>query len=465
MFLKFINRPDELDFLEERYRREGFEFFVIYGRRRIGKTELIKNFLRDRPHVYLLCDKKGTDKNALRFKKKISEFLGEPIIATDDWEEIFEYLAARVQDRKMVICLDEFSYLVEKDDAVPSVFQVIADEVLRDKNIMLILCGSSVSMMERVVLSRKSPLYGRKTAHIRLNEMDFSFFSEFFPSNTMEKNIEFYSVLGGVPFYLEKFSDKKSTWENIEEQILNKRGRLYEEVDFLLKEEFREPAVYKSILEAMGSGRTKLVDIANMAGINAHDISKYLRVLMNLEIIKKETPVTRTRTKKSIYLFRDNFFNFWFSFCEDNKSYVEMDEIGEIEELVKSRLPAYYGRKFEELVLKEMLVKIFPFPRRGRWWGYKREGGKRKAIEIDVVALNEKTKEILFGECKWKTRVNAERIVETLAEKARYVEWNNGKREECFAVFAKSFSKRIDAWEGRRVSCFDLKDLEGLVRA
>jgi len=431
---------------------------VIYGRRRIGKTELIKNFMKNKPHIYLLCDKKGTERNAVRFKKKVSQFLNEPVIATSDWEEIFEYLADKVQDKKIVICLDEFSYLVERDDAIPSIFQVIVDELLMDKDIMLILCGSSIMMMEKGVLSQRSPLYGRKTAHIKLGEVDFSFFSQFFPLNSIEKNIEFYSVLGGVPFYLEKFQDKKTTVENINEQILSKRGRLYEEVDFLLKEELREPAVYKSILEAIASGKTRLVDIANKSGIKAQDMDRYLKVLINLGIIRREVPVTEIKSKKSIYVFDDNFFNFWFLFCEPNKSDLEIEELENITPALNSKIQPYFGKRFEELARKNILRKIdvFPFTKIGRWWGHHRVKGVRKEIEIDIVALNDQTKEILFAECKWSEKVNAKNICKELKEKSRYVPWNHDRRRESFAIFAKSFSRKIDEFEEREVHCFDL---------
>ena len=186
MVLKFKNRKEELGFLEKRYKNRTFEFFVIYGRRRVGKTELIKNFLKNKPHLYLLCNKSGTKRNIERFKRKIAEYLHEPVIATNDMEEIFSYLAGKTKDKKIVIAFDEFSYLVEKDSAIPSIFQVVIDEVLKNTNIFLILCGSSISMMEKGVLSYKSPLYGRKTAHIRVMPLALDYFTDFFPQNRKE---------------------------------------------------------------------------------------------------------------------------------------------------------------------------------------------------------------------------------------------------------------------------------------
>lgn len=468
MVLNFVDRVSELAFFDERYKHRGFEFFVVYGRRRVGKTELIKSFLRGKPHIYLLCDKGGTNRNVSRFKGKIAEYFGEPVIESGDFEEVFSYLIKRLKGEKIVVVFDEFSYLIEKDDAVPSLFQVVCDEVLRNENIFLVLCGSSVSMMENGVLSKKSPLYGRKTAHIKLGELSFNYFNDFFPSNSLDKSIEFFAVLGGIPFYLQKFSDKKTTFENIKEQILSKQGKLYEEVDFLLREELREPDVYKTILDAIASGKTKVVDIANASKINVQDIDKYLKVLIRLGFIKKEIPVTKVKSKKSIYLIDDNFFSFYFLFLQPFKSDLEIGETKNIESRIKNNFHAFVGAKFEKLVQQEILRKTntIQIQKAGKWWGFYRdkETNKRKSIEIDIVALNEEKKEILFAECKWQSKVNAEKIVSDMAEKAKYVEWHNNKRKESFAVFAKSFKKKISKWQAKKVHCFDSKDLEKILK-
>lgn len=464
MILKFIDRREELRFLEERYKTKNFEFFVIYGRRRVGKTELIKHFLKDKPHLYLLCDKSGLDRNIIRFKKKIAEYFEEPSIATNNLEEIFSYLIKK--EKGLIIVFDEFSYLVEKDSATPSMFQVVVDEVLKNTNIFLILCGSSISMMEEGVLSYKSPLYGRKTAHIRISPVSFNYFYDFFPLNNMEKNIEFYAVLGGVPFYLEKFSDKKSSLENIREQISDKKGKLYEEIDFLLKEELREPDVYKTILTAIAGGNTKVVEIANKSGIRVQDINKYLKVLIRLGIVKKEIPVTEKKGKKSIYSIDDNFFDFYFSFSEPHKSDLEIGEMKNIEDDLKNKFTSFVGKKFEKLIREEILRKIdiVKAEKIGRWWGYRKENNERKTVEIDIVVLNEKTKEILFCECKWQNKINANTIMKELLEKSKYVEWYNKNREENYAIFAKSFSNKIKKFGERTVYCFDLEDIEKILR-
>jgi len=346
MFL-FINRKEEIEYLEDRYNHAGFDFFVIYGRRRIGKTELIKDGVSGRPHIYMLCNKAGTAANILKFKKEIAKFVHEPEIASEDLEEIFSYLVKKV-NHKLIVVLDEFSFMVEKDDSITSLFQGVIDEVLKNRNIMLIFCGSSISMMESL-LGVKNPLYGRKTGHMKIDFLKFRHLKEFFPGKTLEEYIKIYAILGGVPFYLEKFEPDKSALENVLIEILSKKGRLFEEVDFLLKEEMREPDIYKSILSAISAGNAKVVDIANKTGIKASDMDRYLKVLMMLGILKKEMPVTETKSKKTLYSIDDNFFDFYSLFFEPYRSDIELGEMRNVEDNLKKKFNAYIGKNLKIL--------------------------------------------------------------------------------------------------------------------
>ncbi len=456
MFL-FIDRREELGFLEECYARKGFEFIVIYGRRRIGKTELIKNFIKNKPHIYFLCNKAGTGANILKFRKDVAVFLSESEIASENLEEIFSQLISKTKER-VVVVFDEFSYLVEKDDAIPSIFQSVLDEVLKSKNIVLIICGSSISMMEKL-LGYKNPLYGRKTGHMKINFLKFKYFKRFFPKNSIEENIKIYAILGGTPFYLEKFDKNKSVLENAKEHILSKKGGLYEEIDFLLKEELREPDVYKAILSAIASGSTKVAEISDKTGMKASDMDRYLKTLILLGIIKKEIPVTERKGKKTLYTIDDNFFDFYSLFYEPHKSEIEIDETGALDVDLKKNFNTYVGKKFEKLVRIEFMPIVLPFQasKIGRWWGFYKDKGKRKELEIDIIALNENTKEMLFAECKWQEKVDARKILTNLKEKAKHVQWNNRNRKEYYAIFAKSFKEDI---KEPGLLLFDIKGLE-----
>jgi AAA+ ATPase superfamily predicted ATPase len=440
MFLKFINRAAELDQLNNAHSQNGFHFIVLYGRRRVGKTELIKNFLKGKNGIYFLCDKSGTANNMARFKKKMAEYLDEPVIETNDAEEIFSNLARKARP-KTILVFDEFSYLIEKDDSVPSIFQVLIDEVLKNTDMTLILCGSSISMMIDGVLAHKSPLYGRKTGHIELAPMHLTEIKEFYPSNSMEENVRTYSVLGGIPFYLIKFTDGEDTLENIKAHLLDKNGTLYEETDFLLREELREPDVYKMIISAVASGATRVTEIADKCKMKPNDLDRYLKVLIRLGIIRKECPVTENKSRKAIYVLDDNFFAFWFRFCEPRKADLEIGDTAVVGQALKKDFNTFVGYGFEKIVREEMIRKLCPgmFIDIGRWWGHYREGDRRKEIEIDAVGLNNEKYEAAFFECKWKdlSQGEARKILAGLKQKAAYVEWQNKNRKETYGIFAK----------------------------
>lgn len=443
MFLNFIGRQVELTELGKRYESGQFEFIVIYGRRRIGKTTLIKKFIEDRTGFYFLCDKAGTGRNASRLKRKIAQFLDEPPIESNDLYDIFGNLVNKF-DNRAVIVLDEFSYLVEKDNAIPSIFQHIIDEKLKESKFMLILCGSSMSMMEKGTLSYKSPLYGRKTGHIQLRELNYFNILEFYPQNSPTKNVEFHSVVGGVPHYLEKFSDSRSINENIKEELFSKTGRLYEEVEFLLREEFREPDIYKAILSGIGAGCTRVVEIANQASIPANNLPKYLKPLLSLGIIKKEFSIIDTKKKKPLYYIMDNLVNFWFTFCEPFKSELEVMDLNLPIEYLNKNFNTYVGKRFEEMVREQLLKKVFPFRvnRIGKLW----YGG----IEIDAVATDRTNKKIAFVEIKFKEKVSPSKLKKLLDSKVAALPIK-GQKISYFFV-AKSFSRKTEG-------CYTLMDL------
>ncbi len=432
MFL-FINRKNELDMLDEKFKLPEPQFVVIYGRRRTGKTELIKQFCKDKEYIYFLADKRGTALNAGRFASIAVDHFNESALKIEDFYLLFDYIKRRLDNDKLtVIIIDEFSYLVEKDASIPSVFQGIWDEVLAKKNVFLILCGSSISKMEHGVLSYKSPLYGRRTSQWKLSPFSFKELKEFFPGFSLVERVEIYSVLGGIPFYLKKFR-KKNIFLNIEESILAKGEPLYEEVEFLLREELREYSSYYSILEAIAAGSTRIIEIANHSNIKAGDLPKYLATLIKLDIVEKVHPVTeKEKTKKTIYKIKDNFFNFWFKFVYPHKNDIEIGNTQKVIDVMKQEFSSYTGHIFEGIV-KEFLILMnaenslpFNFSKIGTWWSGERE--------IDVVALSKN--EALFVECKWQNRKTDIDVLKNLTENAQFVKWQREK--DHFAVFSKS---------------------------
>jgi len=466
----FVDREGELGMLEERHKKAGFECIVVYGRRRVGKTQMIKKFIEGKKSIYFLADKRGSENNLSRFVKSVAEHFGEMPIQASGFDDAFKYIGKKCEKERLVLVLDEFSYLVEKDDSIPSVFQLIVDEILKKTNIFLILCGSSISMMEVGVLSYKSPLYGRRTGQILLKPLEFKYLKDFFPKYTILELIEAYSIVSGIPAYLSEFDPEKSIIKNIENTFLSTNHMFYTEPEMLLREELREPAVYFNILEAIASGCTRMTEVANKARLDVKDIPIYINTLMRLGFVKKINPITeKAKTKKSLYYISDNFFNFWFSYISENRSKIEGLEKQDVVERIKKNINQFVSRRFEELC-ESLLWKIkkdieLDFNKIGRWWGHTRVLSpvsgvlERKEIEIDIVALNEKTREILFVECKWSDlkEKDARKVLEELKEKSKFVEWD--RKKEYFGLIGKNvLGKEKLRKEGYFV--WDLEDFE-----
>ena len=466
MFRKFLNRKRELRFFDDMYRRGNAQFVVIYGRRRVGKTELIHEFSKGKPHIYFLADKRGTLHNAKRFAKAAAEFYDDAAPEAENFDDVFSYIIKRKGRGRLILAIDEFSYLVEKDGSLPSVFQLIWDVTLRETDVFLILCGSSVSMMEEGVLSSKSPLYGRRTGQWKLEHLRFRDTLLFFPRYDIKTAIEAFSVFGNIPAYLAMCDFSGGVFYNIKEKILKKCSPLLKEPEILLKEELREPANYMAILEAMAEGKTRISEIANRTSLNAKDLPKYLDVMQRLLFVERVHPVTERRPKKSgIYRIKDPFFRFWFRFVYPDRSSLEESVTEKTMCKIKSDFSGFMGLAFEA-VCKEFVMELnasnklpFNFDRIGSWWN-------RAGEEIDIVALNEKTKQILLAECKWSNRTVGMATAKRLMQRAGMIEWNMVGRKEYFALFSRSgFENKVKEFaRNKGWLLFDLKDMEKAFR-
>lgn len=454
MLDKFVDREFELKALRERYSSGKPEFMVIYGKRRVGKTELVKQAFKDIKHIYLLADRRSDLDLIQDFSRRVGRFFDDPgvsMIGFRDWIELFEYLEKKIGNERVVIVVDEFPYLVEGNRAIPSLFQKGWDEYLQHSNLLLILMGSSISMMERGVLHYRSPLYGRRTGQLLLHPLGFREARKFFPENSMEEQIEFYSILGGTPAYLLQFTEIGLA-DNIKKRILRRDAFLYNEVEFILREELREPRQYFTILKEISSGKNRVNEISQATGIERNVLSRYLSILEDMRVIRRELPVTENqRSRKGIYRIEDNFFRFWFEFVFPYRGDIERDETDSVIQRIYEKLPMFVGHTFED-VCKEALWSKKGFTKIGKWW--------HRDDEIDIVALNDETKEILFAECKWQSRKVDAGVIADLIEKSKLVDWDG--RKESFAVFSKSgFTKScLDYCEKNGVETFDLKDLE-----
>ncbi|RLJ07448.1 MAG: ATP-binding protein [Candidatus Aenigmatarchaeota archaeon] len=455
MLPQFINREQEIKFLENVYNTKGFSLIVLYGRRRVGKTELIKKFLENRKAVYILSTDESFEENAKLFKSKFAEITGKEYflkLETSSLYELFKFFYDEVKKEKIILAIDEFPYLLSTKKGILSLFQKIIDEILSKTNIKLILCGSSMSVMESDVLGKGTPLYGRNTNIWKLLPLKFNEIVKHF-----NNPFEVYFVFGNIPYYLKFYDDNKRLIENIRINLLTKGMNLYDEPLVLLRQEFRESRVYRLILKYISLGYKTIGKLCSATGMDKSNLMKYLSSLEEVGIIRHIVPFGMKR--KGIYEIIDPLFRFWFRFIYTYRDLLEIRDIKSVESKISKELNSFFGTSFEYLIeslMKEKTFKEFIDFDIYKWW--------HKDKEIDVLALNEKTKEILACECKWQSRVNVEKIVKELNEKLGCVDWYKDKRKESFAVFAKSFSKRIKRYEGKRVYCFDLKGLEKILR-
>lgn len=434
--MKFINRKNEMKTLEKEFTRDS-SFTVIYGRRRTGKTTLIKEFIKTKESFYFFADKQNEIIQIERFKKQLAIYFNDDLldkIEIKDWDTLFTYLISKLsKGEKFVLVIDEFQYLCMTNKNFSSIFQRIYDEKLKDSNVMLILCGSLISMMYSEVLAYDSPLYGRRTAQIRLKPIKFDYYNEFFIDKSHKELIEFYSITGGIPKYIQEFDKNRSPIWNIENNIFDNNNFLYSEPKFLLQEEINDLSRYFSIIQSIANGDTKMAAIATRLGLNSGSLSPYLSKLIDLDILEREVPVTENieNSKKSLYYIKDNYLAFWFNYVYPYQSYLEIENLKYPLEKISSTFDLWVSKAYERLCLESLITHEeidFPISKVGRWWS--------KNEEIDVVGLGEK--EIIFGECKWSKKHVGLSVLFALKEKAKKVKWKNNSREEYFILFSKS---------------------------
>lgn len=478
----FIGRKSELQFLENKYQAPGGQLIVLYGRRRVGKTETLREFCRNKPHIFYSC-RECTDRQQLQaFSEKV---LKENIPAAkyirefSDWEAALESIEEFPGNGKKLLVIDEFPYMCRANPSIPSILQNLWDEKLKDADVMLILCGSAMSFIEKKLLSEKNPLYGRATGIYKMVEMPFSDAAKFFPNYSSEEKITAYAVLGGIPHYLKQFSPTLSLEENIKQNILTKGSILYSEIEFLLRQELRETAVYNTTIEAIALGNTALNDIFMKTQIEKSKLSVYLKNLIDLEIVEREFSVSdgikeRANSNRGLYKLTDNFFRFWYSFVFTSYSELEAGDVdGVFEYTVGPHLHEYTSFIFED-VCREYVRALnrkgelsCRYAKIGRWWGKVtrlmadsgtgREKKHTYETEIDIMAVDSSEKQYLLGECKFKNSPIEIGDYRTLLSK-----WNEKKGTEAeFCLFSQSgFSEAVQELENEgKVRCISMEQV------
>ena len=402
-----IGRQSELNHLNALYNSNKFEYLVMYGRRRVGKTTLLQEFSKDKNTIFFPAQEKNDALNLQDFSKMVQmKFDGMFISAFAGWKESFEYIDKKADERTLII-IDEFPFIAEENPTVKSILQHAIDHLWKkNKNIFLILCGSSVSFMESDIMGSKSPLHDRQTSSLEILPFDYYESSLFFPKYNNEQKLIAYGILGGIPRYLEAFDDRKSIGDNIANTIIRKGAYLNEEPTNLLKAELRDPNIYNSILSAIANGRNKVQEISDYLHEDKNKVSKYLIVLQTMRLVEKKIPCGEgENSRKGIYALTDNFFRFWFRYEFTNNAYYEMLGADAASKEIMDGISDYMGDAFEKICTeyfvrkaKEGKLPFVPF-KFGKWWG--NNPVIKAQDDVDILMIDKTGTRGIFVECKF----------------------------------------------------------------
>jgi len=430
----FINRKQELEILKNTLQSPRAEFFVLYGRRRVGKTELLKQILKERADaIYFVGRLEAPDDMLDRLSSITAEKLGDERLARFPFRSVDEAFHYFSEKQELVLILDEFPYMASTESSISSVLQDYWDHKIKSTKSKIFVCGSSIAMMEKQFFNYSSPLYGRRTKQLNLLPLKFLSLKDFFPGSGLKDLIAIYAVFGGTPAYLLEY--EVNIFETIKIRILQKEEFLYKDAEFILREELREPRYYFSIIRSIAFGNATSGKIINDTGLSKGVVGKYLQVLQDLDIIERSIPVTESiKSRSGIYKIKDNYFRFYFRFVFPNLEHVELGEQDFVLNKIKSEFPRYLGPAFETIMLEILREhrNLLPmeFEKMGSWW--------KAGEEIDLVAVNEKADEILFGEVKYTTRKMSIKVLNDLKKKAKKVKWGSANRKEHYLLVSLS---------------------------
>lgn len=444
----FLCREKELAKMNKRYRSDNMECIIIYGRRRVGKTALIKEFSKDKPTVFFPALRSNARENLEALSKAIycfknPEAIEAPVYASFD--AAFSEITRLAKTQRIVFVIDELPYLVKADPSITSRLQHLLDHDWSDSKLFLILCGSSMSFMEKRVLSEKSPLFGRRTAQFKLMPLTYLDAARFHPELSPAENALIYGITGGIPHYINKLNVRGSIKDALLENLFDPSSYLFEEPENLLKQELREPAIYNSIISAIAGGATRLNQIADKTGNETSVCTKYLKSLSDLGIVQKKQPIIQKSTKKTTYYISDNFFRFWYRFVPGNMLSISAGRMDRMyDAAVGSYLSSYMGLVFEDICRQYLTYYApdLPFNLQdiGEWWGPDPE--QKKEVQVDIVALGNKPdntgpgRKMLIGSCKFKNEVIGTDELDLMRE---YTNLFSTANDDCYYyIFSKS---------------------------
>ncbi len=461
----FIGREKELEALNELYYRDEFQLFVLYGRRRVGKTTLLNEFCKGKDAVFYSAEQSNNKLNLEKFSRLVFDFYKEENLEPfSSWENALSYIDMRQGDKRLIIVIDEFPYLVRKNRALLSELQHLIDRRLKNGKLFLILCGSYMGFMEKEVLGSKSPLFGRRTGQLHMKPFSYQTAMKFLDGFSKEDKLKLYGAFGGVPLYLGQIRNGDTFEENIKNTFLKVTAYLYEEPLLLLRQEVQEPGVYSAIIEAIAGGYTKANEISTKIGEDSAKCLKYIKTLCELGILYKETPFgEKEASRKTIYGISDFMFRFWYRYVFGNRTLVET---GAKEAVWKKKIEpnynSYMGLVFERICADYLTAKNaegtlpFLFTSLGRWWGS--DPKTHRQVEIDLIAND--GKDYLICECKWRNEKTDLSVLKEL--KANADVFKNNRGNTWFVLFTKvGFSEAVIE-EAKRDSNIILVDLDDI---
>lgn len=464
---EFIGREGELAELNEMYARDTFQLFILYGRRRIGKTTLLNEFCKGKDAIFYSAELSNTKLNLEKFSRLIFDFYGEEGLEPfSSLGNALSYIDNRQGMRRLVLVIDEFPYLVRNDVAMLSELQHLIDHRLNKGKLFLVLCGSYMGFMEKEVLGSKSPLFGRRTGQLHMKPFNYRTSLRFLEGFSYEDKLKLYGAFGGTPLYLRQVQHHISFDENLMEAFLRVSAYLYEEPLLLLRQEVQEPGIYSAIIEAIALGHTKSNEISTKTGETSAKCLKYIHTLCQLGILYKETPFGENESsRKTIYGISDFMFRFWYRYVFSNRTLIET---GARQAVLKKRIEPdynnYMGLVFERICQDYLLEQNangrlpFLFTSIGRWWGT--NPSTRQQVEIDLIAND--GEDYLIGECKWRSEKADMAVLKRLTENADVFRRCRGNT--WFVLFSKSgFTEEVVQAAANRqdVILVSLEDLMG----
>jgi len=454
----FYNRTEELTFLENKFGSKQPELLIFWGRRRVGKTHLLREFCTRKQGIFLMATSGSSLDNLESFSNSLADYFNDDRLRLRPlarWDEFFLYLNEKIKQRTVIV-IDEYPYLVENNPALSSILQKYWDlNLSQNSNLMLIINGSAISMMEKETLEYRSPLYGRRTGQWFLEAFDVIEANEFFGYKSLISAIESYVVTSGIPYYCQILNQYQDIFSAIKNKVLSKGEVLYQEVDFLLLQEFKTPRSYFSILKAIAQGAHKFGDISSKTGYDKSNLTKYLYTLESLKLIRREVPITEPhpeKSKKGLYLLNDNFIKFWFQFVFPYLAELEAGESEKVlQEYITPKFDHYVSQTIElviiDLMKKDFFELDFKFERIGRYWD--------KDVEIDFLGET-RNGVFVIGEIKWTNSPCNKEVYFNLVEKAKNIETED--KEAVLVIVSKSgFAQELEDLKGKNLKLVDLR--------